>query len=57
MPVPLLTIFSFPMCCAGSTNTKYTLFAVVNHMGTNQTGHYTAWCNNDLKWNLFNDSK
>ena len=42
--------------CAGSASTKYALFAVVNHVGTDHFGHYTAWCKNNLEWNKFNDS-
>lgn len=39
--------------------TKYRLFAVSNHYGTLNGGHYTAFARNKLdgKWYLFNDSK
>ncbi|XP_062922381.1 putative ubiquitin carboxyl-terminal hydrolase 50 isoform X2 [Mobula hypostoma] len=38
---------------------KYQLYAVVNHTGTLESGHYTAFCKNPLtqNWHEFNDAK
>eukprot|EP00850_Spirogloea_muscicola_P007586 SM000038S14399 [mRNA] locus=s38:788482:790069:- [translate_table: standard] len=49
---------------SGSSPTKascpqYDLFAVINHVGSLSSGHYTASCRNadDGKWYAYNDSK
>lgn len=48
------------ICLQGKTsgNCKYNLFAVSNHFGNLEGGHYTAYCKNvfDHKWYDFNDS-
>ncbi|XP_048472024.1 ubiquitin carboxyl-terminal hydrolase 8-like isoform X4 [Rhincodon typus] len=38
---------------------KYHLYAVVNHTGTLDSGHYTAYCKNPVtqNWHEFNDAK
>ncbi|XP_078283616.1 ubiquitin carboxyl-terminal hydrolase 50-like [Rhinoraja longicauda] len=38
---------------------KYQLYAVVNHTGTLDSGHYTAFCKNPVtqNWHEFNDAK
>ncbi|GCB74982.1 hypothetical protein scyTo_0018148, partial [Scyliorhinus torazame] len=38
---------------------KYHLYAVVNHTGTLDSGHYTAYCKNPVTqtWHEFNDAK
>ena len=37
-------------------NTKYSLYATVNHYGSTGGGHYTAHCKNNGVWYNFNDS-
>lgn len=37
-------------------NTKYSLYALVNHYGNTGGGHYTAHCKNNGLWYNFNDS-
>ena len=37
-------------------NVKYDLYGVIEHIGTLNSGHYTAICKNDDKWILYNDS-
>lgn len=40
------------------SNYLYDLFAVVNHLGTISTGHYTTYClNEDEKWLFFDDER
>ena len=36
---------------------RFNLYAVSNHVGSLDTGHYTAFCFNDIKknWNKFDD--
>ncbi|KAJ3118549.1 hypothetical protein HK098_005905 [Nowakowskiella sp. JEL0407] len=34
---------------------KYSLFAVVSHQGTLETGHYTSFCKSRDQWFLFDD--
>lgn len=42
-----------------NTKTSYNLYAVSNHYGTMETGHYTAYCKNSEynKWYKFNDQQ
>ena len=37
---------------------KYDLIGIINFTGNNNTGHYNAFCKNDIqkKWFLFQDS-
>lgn len=41
------------------TEAKYNLYAVINHYGTLNSGHYTAFAKNHItgKWYLYDDSK
>jgi hypothetical protein len=44
-------------CEAEGVSSVYDLFGVVNHFGSLNGGHYTAYCQNpDGKWYDFNDS-
>lgn len=48
---------SGPRSCDGNINTTYNLFAVCNHYGTLDGGHYTAYCKNmaSRSWYKFDD--
>ncbi|KAL1461682.1 hypothetical protein WDU94_013554 [Cyamophila willieti] len=39
-----------------SRDSRYDLYAVSNHYGTMESGHYTAYCRNKYKWYKFDDS-
>ncbi|XP_069797244.1 ubiquitin carboxyl-terminal hydrolase 2-like isoform X2 [Narcine bancroftii] len=38
-------------------NSVYDLYAVCNHTGTVNGGHYTAYCKSSSKWHVYNDSR
>ena len=40
----------------GQKNYRYDLYSVIQHHGTINEGHYTAICNKDDNWILYNDS-
>ena len=44
--------------CLDKKNDKYDLYAVVNHFGTMNMGHYTCHIKSDEKllWNFYNDN-
>ena len=35
---------------------RYNLYAVVNHYGSFECGHYTSYCQNQNKWYCFDDN-
>uniref|UniRef100_A0A8D8Y6N5 Ubiquitin carboxyl-terminal hydrolase n=1 Tax=Cacopsylla melanoneura TaxID=428564 RepID=A0A8D8Y6N5_9HEMI len=39
-----------------SRDSRYDLYAISNHYGTMESGHYTAYCRNKYKWYKFDDS-
>jgi len=43
-------------CFDSKQNTKYNLYAVSNHIGSLDMGHYFAYCKIDNSWYEFNDS-
>ena len=40
-----------------NSHSKYDLYAVIQHMGTIENGHYTSMCKNLENWYKFNDSQ
>ncbi|GCC45009.1 hypothetical protein chiPu_0028856, partial [Chiloscyllium punctatum] len=38
-------------------NPVYDLYAVCNHTGTVNGGHYTAYCRSGGRWHVYNDSR
>lgn len=57
-PIKNLDINKYIISEDKNKNIKYDLFAVANHYGSLNFGHYTAICKNSLndKWYEFNDS-
>ncbi|XP_078393583.1 ubiquitin carboxyl-terminal hydrolase 21 isoform X3 [Cetorhinus maximus] len=49
---------SLRQCAANKAgNPIYDLYAVCNHTGTVNGGHYTAYCKSGGKWHVYNDSR
>ena len=40
----------------GSELSRYNLYSVVNHYGSFESGHYTAYCLNQQSWYCYNDN-
>ncbi len=38
------------------SDTTYNLFAVINHYGSFESGHYTSYCRNQNKWYCYDDN-
>lgn len=47
--------FDLELAVLGQEHCKYELKAIGVHSGTNNSGHYTAYCKRNTKWYLFDD--
>ncbi|XP_060679600.1 ubiquitin carboxyl-terminal hydrolase 21-like [Hemiscyllium ocellatum] len=54
-PLDGLSLRQFAADKAG--NPVYDLYAVCNHTGTVNGGHYTAYCRSGGRWHVYNDSR
>jgi ubiquitin C-terminal hydrolase len=60
--VKLSTFVNFPidnleMSVSGdSTKYSYSLYALINHKGTLEKGHYISYCRNEDDWYRYDDS-
>ncbi|KAG8184550.1 hypothetical protein JTE90_012639 [Oedothorax gibbosus] len=58
-PLVLSNVSEFSSQTCTGDNCSYALYGVVDHDGSNNSGHYTAKCRNPLtkEWSDFNDSR
>ena len=53
----ITTYITFPISDFAVNNEVFDLYGIVNHMGSLNSGHYTAYVKSDGKWIYFDDSR
>ena len=53
----ITTYITFPINDFAVNNEVFDLYGIVNHMGSLNSGHYTAYVKSDGKWMYFDDSR